>query len=439
MQCKTVVSAASFKALFAELIPWTFIASLLRRCGIRRRRTPVLTAVELIQSLVFHTFGGAGTLAQHVKQLTGKAITDGALSQRRALLPPEVFEALMAAALKPKADPAQHPEAFYHGLRLCGIDGSTFSVTNTPQVKKQMRKAKSRRGRAAFPKVGVAVLVELGLHNPLAAAVGAQGESEMVLAKRVLPAQPAKSLLLGDRYYGVGEVLVGRSAEDQRHFLVRVRKNLKRRFLEAYADGSALVEIRAGGQTRLVRELVGRVQRGGRGASTQVGLWTSLLDWRRHPAPELLALYAHRWEQELFYKELKVDARSTPYLRSHTPLTAMQEIAALILAYAVLVGYRVAAGSLGEGGVLRISFLKTLQAVQGLWRFLEVSADLLTPNQVRLVVRRTLQQIADMAISKRRARSCPRALRQPVSSWPRLRRNTSRTGEITYLVGEIYA
>ena len=438
MRNKPVVPVGTFKALFQELIPWSFLYAVLHHCGLRRRRPPIITALELIQALVFHVIAEAGTLAQHVKQLSGKTITDGALSQRRALLPPEVFDALMAAALKPKADPKRHPEAFYHGLRLCGIDGSTFSVTNTPQVKKRMRKAKSRRGRAAFPKVGVAVLVELGLHNPLAAALGAQGESEMVLAKRVLAAQPVQSLLLGDRYYGVGEVLVGLPEEDQRHFLVRVRKHLKRRFLEAYPDGSALVELRAGGQTRLVRELVGRVQRGGRGASTQVCLWTSLLDWRRHPASELLALYARRWEQEIFYKELKVDTRSTPYLQSHTPLTAMQEIAALILAYVVLVGYRVEAGSVGDVGVLRISFLKTLQAVQGLWQFLEVSADLLTPDQVRLVVKRTLRQIADMAIPKRRARSCPRALRQPVSSWPRLRKNTSRTGEITYTVGEIY-
>lgn len=439
MRCKTVVPAATFKALFEELIPWSFIYTVLRRCGLRRRCPPVVTAVELIQSLVFHVIDETGTLAQHVKRLTGKTITDGALAQRRALLVPEVFEQLMAAALKPKGNPAQHPEAFYHGLRLCGVDGSSFSVTNTPQVKKQMRKAKSRRGRAAFPKVGAVVMVELGLHNPLAAALGAAGESEMVLAKRVLVAQPAKSLLLSDRYYGVGEVLVGLSSEDQRHFLARVKENLKRRLVEVYPDGSALVEIGSGKATRLVREIMGRVQRDGRGASTTVRLWTSLLDWRRHPATELLALYARRWEQEIFYKELKVDARSAPYLQSHTPLTAMQEIAALILAYAVLVGYRVEAASVAEVGVLRISFLKTLQAVQGLWRFLEVTADMLTPAQVRLVVRRTLRQIADMAIPKRRHRACPRALRQPVSSWPRLRKNTSRTGEIGYTVGEIYA
>ena len=121
------------------------------------------------------------------------------------------------------------------------------------------------------------------------------------------------------------------------------------------------------------------------------------------------------------------------------PLTAIQEIAALILAYAVLVDYRVEAAGVGQVGVLRISFLKTLQVVQGLWQFLQLSGDLLSPAQVRLVVRRALRQIADMAIPKRRARSCPRALRQPVSSWPRLRKNTYRTGALDYSVGEIYA
>lgn len=185
MRNKTAVQAATFTALFKELISWSFIYALLRRCGVRRRCPPVITAVELIQGLAFHVVAEAGTLAQHVKQITGKTITDGALAQRRALFPPAVFQELMGAALKPKADPVQHPEAFYQGLRLTRVDGSLFSVTNTPQVKKQMRKARSRRGRAAFPEVGAAVMVELGLDNPLAAALGANGESEMALAKQV--------------------------------------------------------------------------------------------------------------------------------------------------------------------------------------------------------------------------------------------------------------
>jgi hypothetical protein len=439
MRNKTVVPAATFKDLFREVFSWQFIYGRLRACGCRRRRPPVVSAAELICGLVFHVVAGPGKLAAHVKKLTGKDITDGALAQRRALLPLEIFEGMMGAALKPKADPARHPDAFYHGLRLCGIDGSTFSVTNTPQVKKRMKKARSRRGRAAFPKVGVAVLVELGLHNPLAAALGPEGESEMVLSKRLVPAQPEKSLLISDRYYGIPALLVDLPAEGQRHFLVRVKTKLKRRLLQVYPDGSALVEIGSGEKTRQVREILARVQRGGGGAFTTVRLWTTLLDWQRCPAQEVLALYGKRWEQEIFYKELKVDMRSTPLLQSHTPLTAMQEIAALILAYAVLVDYRIEAAKVGEVGVLRISFLKTLYEVQGLWRFLEVSADLLGPEKIRLLLRRTLRQIAEAAIPKRRKRSCPRALRQPVSSWPRLRKNRYRNGPIEYTVGEIYA
>jgi len=296
-----------------------------------------------------------------------------------------------------------------------------------------MKKARSRRGRAAFAQLGVAVMVELGLHNPIAATVGMRAESEMALAKRLLDRLPEKSLLLSDRYYGVPEVLVGLAAKGSREFLVRVRKNLKPRYLERYADGSALVEIRAGKKKRLVREIVGQVKHQ-RGPVTTVRLWTSLRDWRRHPAMELLALYARRWEQEVFYKELKVDTRSTPRLQSQTPLTGAQEIAALILAYAVLVDHRIAAAQVGEVGVLRISFLKTLEALRGLWQSLQVTSDLLDAQEVRLVVRRTMRQLAEMAIPKRRQRSCPRALRQPVSSWPRLRKNTYRPGPVVYQV-----
>jgi len=51
------------------------------------------------------------------------------------------------------------------------------------------------------------VLVELGVHNPLAAEIGVDGEGEMTLAKRLLSRLPANSLLIADRWYGVGAFL----------------------------------------------------------------------------------------------------------------------------------------------------------------------------------------------------------------------------------------
>ena len=152
---------------------------------------------------------------------------------------------------------------------------------------------------------------------------------------------------------------------------------------------------------------------------------------------ELLALYGRRWEHEVFYKELKVDTRSMPYLRSHKPLTAMQEMAAMIIAYAVLVDCRVAAAKEADVEVLRISFLKTHDIVQGLWRFLEVSSDLLGPEGVKVVVSRTMEKLGRLVTKERRHRTCPRALRKPVSSWPRLRRNTYNVGTIDYTIERI--
>lgn len=398
-----------------------------------RRCPPLVTAQELIMGLVFHVMAGAGTLAQHVKVLTGKTITDGALSQRRTSLPWVLFEKLLAEALQPRAREKKHPEAFYAGLRLCGIDGSRFSVANTPQVKTSMPKAASRRFKAAFAKVGVAVLVELGLHNPIAAAIGPKEESEMVLSRQLLSRLPENSLLISDRYYGVPVLLIDLKElhPTAREFLVRVRNKLNRRVLETYPDGSALVEIRAGKKKLLVREITGKVRRG-KNSWSQVRLWTSLLDAQKHPAATLLELYARRWEQESFYRELKVDLRSAELIQSHTPTTAAQEIAALIMAYAILVEERIQAAQIGEVPVLRVSFLKTLEAVRGLWHFLEVTKDFLDARQLRLAVRRTMRRIAEMAIPKRRQRSCPRALRQPVSSWPRLIKNTSERGAPDY-------
>jgi hypothetical protein len=192
----------------------------------------------------------------------------------------------MESGMTGHVDPQNHPEAFYQGLRLCGVDGTRLSVTNTPSVKRAMRQARRRRGRAAFAQVGAAVMVELGLHNPIAAALGGAEDSEMVLARQLWPSLPERSLLLIDRYYGVGEVWVGLPSEGQREFLVR-----------------------------------------------------------------------------------------------------------------------------------------------GLWQFLALSADLLSPQDIRVVVRRTLSQVADPAITTRRPRSCPRAVRQPLRGWPRLIKNTYAHGE----------
>ena len=207
-------------------------------------------------------------------------------------------------------------------------------------------------------------------------------ESETALAGQLLSRLPVESLLLGDRLYGngafVGRLLANAPAGKAQAFLLRVSQTPRPRLVERLPDGSTLVEARAGRdragalsrQSILVREVRGRVRRPG-GAWSEVRLWTSLLDEKAHPALELLGLYARRWEQELAYRELKVDLRAggdSP-LASHTPDTAAQEIVALLVAMAMVARARLQIAEAAGAAALRVSFGRTLAALLRLPRF----------------------------------------------------------------------
>lgn len=432
MRSKSQFLGGHFQSQFDTLINPEKLNKIVEDFGPRKRRPPRLALEKLISGLVFHVGQDSGTLAENVKQLSGQDISDSALCQRRGNIPWMAFEQILDCALSVKADPKKHPGAFYQQWRLMGIDGSQFSVSNTPQNKNSFIKAASRRMKAAFGKVGVSVLTELGLHNPVAASVGAAGMSEQVLSRPLLEKLPPGSLLLADRAYGLGcwiKRIKEMYPQEDRDFLFRVKSTCKVKVLEVFRDGSAWVEVKVQGQRFQFREIRGRVRRPG-GKWTEVRLWTSLKDCKQCPAVELLELYGRRWEHELFYKELKVDMRSAEVLNSHTEVTAAQEIAALILAHAILVDQRMTAAQQGGVDVLRISFQKTLHYMQPLWWILQCSEGLLSQEQIQEMTRRVMAQIAEMATGPRRKRSCPRAVRQPIGSWPRLRKNTYHVGEI---------
>jgi hypothetical protein len=386
--------------------------------------------------LVFHCLRGCGTLVENIRMATGKRIAKSSVSERRQNLPWEVFATIMKAALRPKADEEKQPHAFYKGWRLVAMDGTQFSVSNTPQILASLSKAASRRMKTAFAKLGAVLLVELGVHNPLAAAIGINGDSEQSLAKELLEEIPERCLLIADRLYGVGAFLVDLAAAFAKrpgHFLVRVSRNLKPKVLAALKDGSVLVEIKPSkGAGRLqAREICGRVRRP-RGPWVEVRFWTSLTDCKMYPAKELLALYARRWEQEIVYKQIKVDMRQAELLRSHTPETAAQEVAALILAHALLAEERMRVAAKSGAEVLRISFGKTLAMVRSLWVTLAAAGDLLNRAQATALTNQVLQMIAEITLPPRRKRSCPRKVRQPIGSWPRLVENSYSTGATEY-------
>lgn len=430
-----------FAALFALIAPHRF-ERLVEHRNSNRGRPPELSLTDLLASLLFHFLCGAGTASEHMFQLLGRCIKDGSISDRRAVLPWALWERWLRDALRATAHRRRHPEAFYRGWRLVAIDGTQFSVSNTPQTVGQLVKASSRRAKAAFAKITACVLLEVGLHNPLAAAIGHAGQSEWQLSVQLL-AQLAKGcLLLADRLYGCGAFAALALDQCQKvgsHFLIRARSNIKVTVKRRFRDGSRLVEVpvrhpktRKVLRTIVVREIWAQVQRQG-WRSEPVRLWTSLLDPAAAPACELIELYGQRWEQELYFRQLKLQLRRTARLQSHTVTTAAQEIALLILASALVAQERIHAAG-GVAPVLRVSFAKVLELLRPLWLVFSIAGDLLSKDQQRKITQRFYDHMVLCLVQERESRSCPRKVRQPVGKWPRLLNTESYEGPLTFSI-----
>ena len=213
---------------------------------------------------------------------------------------------------------------------------------------------------------------------------------------------------------------------------MRAQTRIRVQTLKRFKDGSRLVRVPVQQKGRQhviavagVREIRARVQRRPSGRSCACGPAWIAGAGDRH-------LYARRWEHELYYRELKRQLRKNEVLQSHTRETGAQEIAAVVLASALLARERARAAD-GQVPVLRVSFIKTLELMRPLWLTLALGGDLLSPRQKQQLTQRFLERARQYVTPRRkRPRSCPRAVRRPVSGWPRLQRNQSWEGPIHF-------
>jgi len=423
-------------SLLLQRIGWKDLEGLQARKHNAGRPAHQLSRGQLLVAIVFHyTVTWTGTLAEHLFWLTRIQMSESTLSERRQVLPLVVFEELLRRLLRPLKRPSA--QAFYRRWRLVAIDGVSFSLPNTESVKKRCPKGSNQRSKAAFAKLQCSALVELLMHNPLAARLGWKGESEWKLAQGLLDHLPANCLLLADRLYGCGAFLVAawaRLQERNGHFLVRVKQGLKIvREIKRLKDGSRIVEIKAldpqdhhrVAATLKVREIQATIQRKGY-PTVRLRLWTSLLDCELAPARELIEVYLTRWEQELYFRELKSQLGVNDLLQSQTPETAAQEVAAMIIGSSLIAEER---SKLKPGEELshRLSFIKVWETLEPLWLTLLLGADILSETQKQRLCERFYWIAGCRLMQKKRTRSCPRVMRQPLQPWPRKKNQKSST------------
>lgn len=435
--------SGDFSESFADLLDEDTCQGIFQNHGPRGGGLPKLSGWQWLMGKVFHVMAGTGNFADHVKQITGITISNSALSQRSASIGWELVAAALQAVLHPLAEPQEHPGAFHQGLRLIALDGTRFNLCNSAAMKERAVKNRCCRGdgEPAFAQLCSVVVVELGTHQPLAAAFGWENQGELTLARQACaPGRlPPRSLLLGDRLFGTPSLmheLLPELESSGGGLLFRVKANMKSRLVEVLADGSRLVEVEVRDtETRKLirvlrlREIHAEVHvEDGKGKPLKIRLWTNLLDVAVHPAQTLVELYAMRWEHELFYRELKSHLHGGGnLLKGQTPESAAREALAMMMAATLIARQRAVVAAKAGVELKRVSFAKVLNATVALCRVLEIGRDLIGDQAREEWIRRVLEELALTAlIPKRKPRSCTRGLRQTTQNWPKIKNPTSK-------------
>jgi hypothetical protein len=267
-----------------------------------------------------------------------------AISRARIRLGPSPLESLYRAVVAPCATEGT-PGAWYRGWRVMSLDGTTFDVGDTPANARAFGRPGSSRGAnatGAFPQVRVVGLLENGTHAICGAQLGPYRTGETTLAHRVVSALTRDMLCLADRGF-LGFDLWRAAAATGAQLLWRASATFALPVLERFADGSYRSELRGHASAasrdrtaipvRVIEYTLPEVP----DAEARYRVVTSVLEPARAPAAELAALYAHRWEMETAFDELKTHLKGAGrVLRSKTPALVEQEAWGFLLAHFAL-------------------------------------------------------------------------------------------------------
>jgi len=297
--------------------------------------------------------------------------------RRTGTTPPEPLRLLFEAVAGPLAGPAT-AGAFWSGLRLVSVDGTTVDVPDTAANWERFggpSTATAGGGRlpSAFPQVRMLVLAECGTRALIGARIGAYVTGEKTLTAGLLGKLDASMLVLADRNFP-GYELWRDAAATGAQLLWRVGASFSLPIVHVLVDGSYLSRLTVpagkefhGQEPAVVRVVEYQLQdpQGGEVSETFV-LISTLLDPASAPAADLGELYHRRWQIETAIGALTSDLKGDGVvLRSKTPDGVEQECWALLCAYHAVRDSITAAANLTDRDPLSISFTSALDAVRG--------------------------------------------------------------------------
>lgn len=395
---------------------------------IRRRRLPAEQVVWLVIGMcLFRDLSMrelVATLDLALPGSRGIRVAPSSIVQARERLGDEPLRWLFERTASTWGHASARTHA-WRGLALYGADGTSIRVPDSAENREHFGGQSTRwDSTSGYPLARLVTLMALRSHILVGARFGPLATHETVLAEELWQLIPDHSLSIVDRGFLSARILIGlERAGVQRHWLTRARSDMASTRIERFASGDELVELQVSREARKKdpsMPLTWRMRaiRYRRPGFKPQLLLTSLLDPKRYPADEIVALYHERWEIELGYNEVKrVMLAREETTRSKSPKGVAQELWGLALAYNIVrfECERVAA----EAGVppTRISFVAAMNFIETALRMWGTDSAGKWPQ--RLVHLR--EDLAHFILPERRERSYPRAVKIKMSNYERKR------------------
>lgn len=388
-QIITQIKANVGKMLSAQTI--THVCDLL---GYRfRQRT--LDPVVIVHAFLLQILHG-NVACSAVSKLIHLSFSASAYCNARAKLPLALLEALferVASRLLP--DMEQSPN--WLGRRVWLLDGSTFSMPDTPVLQNHFGQPGAQKKGCGFPVAHLLALFHASTGILLKVVASPLRTHDMKHCAEMHPELQEKDILLADRgfaSYAHLALLVTRKIDavfrcHQRQIVDfgsgrphtsgrKAVKGLPRsRWIKRLGKQDQLVEYAKPSvkptwmssddyeqlpPTIIVRELRFQVTEKGRRAK-EITLVTTLIDADAFPAKELAKLYEQRWQVELNLRHMKITMKMD-VLHCKTVEGVMKELTMYALAYNLVRLVMLEGAKRQKAPVDRVSFIDVLRWLQ---------------------------------------------------------------------------
>ncbi len=387
----------NFKQNWTEELSVTAIAQACREAGMSWRDT-TLNPIVTIQIFFLQVLHG-NTACEHLSHLTGMSFTAAAYCKARMRVPLEVLRTLLARCVD-----QLHQETFdagrWLGHRVFHVDGSSFSMPDTPQLQAHFGQHGQQKPGCGFPTAHWLAMLHAGtgmITKMLASPLRTHDMSKTV---QLHPELQANDLLVADRGFcsyahlalllqsGAHGLLrihqrtivnftPGRSHIDPRQKQHGKRGMPRSRWIKQLGATDQIVEwlkptnkpdwmsrkqFVALPASILVRELHYTVyEKGFR--PEEITLVTTLLDSARYSASCLVNQFHQRWEIETNFGHLKTTMKMD-VLKCKTVDGVLRELQVFALIYNLVRQVILEAACRQEVDVRRISFIDALRWLQ---------------------------------------------------------------------------